>query len=223
MNWIEGQDVHGFTVEKHELPRSGGRPFRSMPTDTGILVVHTTEGSSVAGAIATLAANFDGPHFVVGEDRIIQGRPIGVQGASVHMPENQFPVIQVECVGFSQRNLWLFDDWANHTFINNAHKRVPIPIPRGSTLKPLAALIAWAVKNLGVPLQRPSANWRDDLSDIHGDPATNNNRRTSGVWPKVKGIYGHVEVANQQPSNHWDPGALNYTVLFQQVQALIDG
>lgn len=200
--WLNGQMIFGFTVEKNELPRSGGKPYYQMPTGGGILVVHTTEGSNVAGAIATLASKFDGPHFVVGENRIIQGRPLGVQGGSLHAPENQYPVVQVEAVGFSQTHLYSLPD---------------------STHRPLTAVIAWAVKNLGVPLQRPSALWKDDCSDMALPWAANNKRRQSGTWPHVKGIYGHVEVANQGPSWHYDPGCLSYTKLFQDVKALLAG
>ena len=201
MLWLTDLTLFGFQVEKHELPRSGGRPYHSMPTDGGILVIHTTEGGNVSGAISTLATKFSGPHFVVGENRIVQTRPIGVQGASLHAPENQYPVIQIEAVGLSKVTLY--------------------SLP-ASTHKPLVAVIAWAVKNLNVPLKRPSALWRDDCLDMPLPWASNNKRRRSGVWPNAKGIYGHVDCANQQPSNHWDPGCLSYTDLFASVQALIN-
>lgn len=202
MDWIEGQNVFGFTVEKHELRRPGGKPFFPMPTDGGIFVVHTTEGSTVAGALATLAAAGDGPHFVAGENRLVQCRPVGVQGASLHPQQNRFPVIQVECVGFSQTHLY------------------SLPDPTG---KPLAALLAWAVKNLAVPLKRPSQLWKDNMSDCPLPWATATNaRRKTGIWDQhLPGIYGHIEVQHQEPTNHFDPGALNYTLLFTAVNALL--
>lgn len=221
MEWIAGQSLSGFTVEKHESARSAGKPYYPMG-QTGIGCLHTTEGSSVSGALVILAKNFDASHFVVGEDRIVQCRPLGVQAAALHSPQNQFAEIQIECVGFSQQKLWMFDDWARHTYLAG-NKQVPIPIPKGSTLKPLVALMAWAVQNRNIPLVRPSVSWKDDMGDVKPYPSSNNNRRTSGVWPNVKGWYGHLEVANQQPSWHWDPGALSYAGLFAQVQALLGG
>lgn len=218
--WIDDQTLFGIKVEKHESPRSGGKPYYPMD-QTGIGVCHTTEGSSVAGALAMLSQNFDASHFVVGEDRIIQCRPLGVQAAALHSPQNQFAELQIECVGFSQQHLWLFDEWDKHTY-QVGTKQVPIPIPKGSTLKPLAALMAWAVQNRNIPLVRPSADWQEDMSDVKPFPSSNNSRRTSGVWPNIKGFYGHLEVANQQPSNHWDPGSLRYIDLFAAVNALLN-
>lgn len=199
MRWLE--DVHGYKVEKMEMPRSGGRAFWPMPTDGGILVVHTTQGETVSGAVVTLMQKFSGPHFVVGENRVVQGRPIGSQGASLHAPENQFATVQIEAVGMSRIATY------------------SLPAP---THKPLVAVIAWAVKELGIPLKRPSALWKDDGSDMPFPWASNNGRRRSGVWPKKKGIYGHIEVPNQGPSWHYDPGALDYESLFRDVQKVID-
>jgi len=198
MKWIDGQVLFGVTVEKHESPRSNGRPYYPMDP-TGIGVIHTTEGSSVAGALAILSHNFDASHFVVGQGRIVQLRPLGAQAAALHSPQNQYAEIQIECIGFSQQTVYLFDE---------------------PTLKPLAALMAWATENTGIPLQRPSADWKEDMSDVKPFPS-NNSRRTSGVWPNAKGYYGHLEVSDQGPSWHWDPGSLNYTALFAEVSKLL--
>ena len=199
MIWLDGQTIYGVTVEKHELPRPNGKLYRVMPTIGGIFVVHTTQGANITGAMSTLALHGSSPHFLGGEGRLIQCRPIGVQGSSLRGAENQYPVIQIECVGFSKLKPYLLDE---------------------PTLGPLVSLLAWAKHNLAVPMVRPSMDWKDDCSDLHLPWAANNSRRQSGVWPSVKGIYGHLEVANQGPSWHWDPGALSYSELFARVNAL---
>src|ERR1700689_3108959 len=86
IDWIT-EPVFNFQVEKHEIPRSGGRPY--LPNTGPLnLVLHTTEGSTVAGALATLGQNVDPSHFVVGQGRIIQLRPVNAQAAALHDPMN---------------------------------------------------------------------------------------------------------------------------------------
>lgn len=230
--WIEGEDLFGIKVERHELPRLHNKPFFPLsPTRRG--VIHTTEGSTVEGALAVLQARFDGPHFVVGGDRIIQGRPLFVQGSALRQNPGQ-PLtnaraeIQIECVGFSQTKLWMFDDWAQHVFPINPNTKKPVVSAKsfkGSTLKPLVALLAWLTKNTEIPLQRPSPDWKNDLSDCPLPWAVaNNHRRLSKVWDSnATGWFGHIEVQHQEVSNHFDPGALDYNKLFDMVNSTIAG
>jgi len=227
--WLDGQTLFGFRVERHELPRLHNKPYYPMgPTERG--VIHTTEGATIDGALTVLAARFDGPHFVVGGDRIVQGRPLYVQGAALRQNPGQ-PLtnpraeIQIECVGFAQTKPWMFDDWSNHVFPINPNTKKPVATPasfHGSTLKPLVALLAWLTQNTDIPLSRPSPNWKDDMSDCPLPWAVaNNHRRLSAVWDSnATGWFGHVEVQHQEVTNHFDPGALNYSALFAMVQAL---
>lgn len=199
-DWLT--QIGPYTVERHEIGRPGGKVFYPLgPEADGIAVLHTTQGGSVSGAVNVLSQNHDAPHFIVGEDRIIQCRPLGVQAAALHAPANQFAALQVECVGFCKTTLWL---------------------PEDGTLKPLVALLAYAVKEMGIPLVRPNLAWKDDGSDIKTIWASNNTRRQAGTFPNHKGIYQHLEVTNQGPSFHWDAGALNFTELFAEVQKVLD-
>lgn len=199
--WINGL-VFGHSVEKRELPRSKGRPYYPNIGDLNV-VLHTTEGSSVAGALSALATNNAASHFLVGEGRILQLRPLAAQAGSLrlnppHNPNNG--CIQIEAVGFSQTHLWLPDD---------------------DTLQPLVALAAWLQRNLGIPFQRP-AGFLDDMSDCPLPWAANNARRQrlAIIWPWTRGWLGHIDVPWQQPSYHWDPGHLNWTKLFEMAAAL---
>ena len=49
--WLDGQDIFGFTVEKQEIPRPGHAPYYLMPVQTGIGVLHTTEGNDIQSAL----------------------------------------------------------------------------------------------------------------------------------------------------------------------------
>jgi hypothetical protein len=201
MDWIS-EPVFNFPVEKNEIPRSGGRPY--LPNEGPLnLILHTTEGSTVAGALATLDQNVDPSHFVVGQGRIIQLRPVNAQAAALHDPMN-VSCIQVEIVGFSQEKPWL---------------------PEDDTLEPLVGLIAYLSQNLNIPLVVPYDDWVDDLSDCPLPWAANNKRRKqcAPTYPKPYGVYGHIDIPNQQPSYHWDPGCLQISVILQKAQAYIAG
>lgn len=104
--WVRGQmpGVQGSSheVEKQEGPRPGGQPFIPL-VNPRVLVLHTTEGSTVDGAVSTLRSKFSPPHFVVGEDRIVQMRPLTVQAATLRDNGGEFRPNsvgwQVEAVG----------------------------------------------------------------------------------------------------------------------------
>jgi hypothetical protein len=202
-HWVER--IFDFSVEKHEIPRLGHAPYRAMAR-TGIGVLHTTEGSRVSDAIHAMEHGLsagkpsDPCHFIAGENRIVQCRPIGFQAASVRGAENQFAYIQLEMVGFSQTNSWL---------------------PPDSTLKPAVAIVAYCFKNLGIPLAIPN-NWPDSIADVKPFPSSNNTRRQLKIWPNQKGWYLHMEVCNQQPSNHWDCGGIRRTELLQMAGTLAE-
>src|SRR5262245_27628073 len=91
MNWIDGKDLFGFVVEKNEISRSGGRPYAPHTKGKLNLVLHTTEGPTVKNALNTFASEpNNASHFVVGEGRIIQLRPLDAQAGAlaVNSPHN---------------------------------------------------------------------------------------------------------------------------------------
>lgn len=202
IDWIT-DPVFGFTVEKHEVPRMGGRPYYPNTGDLNV-VLHTTEGGSVAGALSTLAANNDPSHFTVGEGRIIQLRPLSAQAASLHLNPPHNPnngCIQIEMVGFSKQHLWL---------------------PETGTLEPTCALLAWLSQNLGIPLAIPN-DWPDDGSDIKTIWSSNNTRRQQAAksYPLPQGVWMHMEIPWQQPSWHWDCGAIERTKMITKAMILL--
>lgn len=191
-DWVKKIGI--YTVERDEGGRSAGRAYIPLAAPVS-LIVHTTEGSTVNGAVSTLKSQFFSPHFVVGEDRIVQMRPLTAQAATVH--NHNDIAFQVECVGHASQQL---------------NTLTP------STWTPLVSLARFMHNKHGIPYERPGG-WKDDGSDINTIWATNNTRRLSGKAMGFHGFLGHLDIPDQAPSWHWDPGALDYTSLFVEASA----
>jgi hypothetical protein len=187
--WVD--QIGPYKVERMEGPRPGGQPYLKLNDNPGFCV-HTTEGSTVAGAVSTLRSNFSAPHFVVGEGRIVQMRPLTAQAATLVSHNDRF--IQVECVG--RANL----------------KEHQLTV---STWAPLVALTRFVNQQCGVPLKRP-LGFSDQLPA--GTWANNNPRRQSGKALEGRKVVGHIDVPDQSPTWHWDPGSLDYSALFEQAR-----
>lgn len=197
--WLE--ELGKYKVERQEIHRPGGKPYYAVQK-TGIGVLHTTEGDTIAGAYATLAEKSIAPHFIVGEDRILQCRPIGSQASALRGTANQYAEIQIEMVARTRDNLWL---------------------PIDSTLLPTLEILAWASTALEIPLQVPNL-WPDDLSDMHPPYAINNARRrfaAKGPFPIFKGWWMHLEIPFQDPTWHWDCGKLRRTVMLERAENIV--
>ncbi len=187
--WI---DVIGdFVVERKEIKRSGNKPYLNVG-HTRVGVLHTTEGGTIDGAYTQLATSHDAPHFIAGEGRIIQCRPIYAQAASLEdagMSNNASAALQIEMVGYSRLTLWT---------------------PSDSSLFPVLAILKWAsLDPLNIPLSRPADAWVDDCSDcpLPWASTQNSRRLTPGIWPAQAGWYMHMEVPG---NHHWDCGALRF-------------
>lgn len=189
--------IGDFVVERKEIRRPGNKPyFNNSHTMVGVL--HTTEGTTVDGAFSTLAANHSAPHFIIGQNRIVQCRPVTVQGAALKGSANTHAALQIELVAHSKDTPWM---------------------PVEGSLRPLIVTLRWAAGDpLDIPLQRPVEGWLDDCSDVKKPWAVTTNRRrlANDVWPKAKGWYMHMEVPG---NDHWDCGALRFREILQQAAA----
>jgi len=194
--WIKR--IGDFEVERAEIKRPGNQPFIDS-AHTRIGVLHTTEGNNVAGAFATLSSSNSAPHFIAGEFRILQCRPITKQGAALLKSKQYNPnrdaALQIEMVGKSKKDtLWL---------------------PPASSLEPVLAIMRWGQGDpLNIPLVRPVDAWLDDCSDVPLPWAVSNNARRlrQNTWPKIAGWYMHMEVP---VNNHWDCGKLRFREMLQ--------
>lgn len=206
MIWIDGQILNGTLVEKHEITRPEGKPYYQIPSNTERGVLHTTEGKTLSSALAQLEMRHDAPTFCVGENRIIQCRPIGVQAAALRANKgepnpNADAYIQIESVAFSSKLPYL---------------------PDAPTLTPLVRLLSFL--QTYIPLVVPN-NWPDDVSDMKSEVWSSNNSRrkaaAAGLWQTEKGWWMHMEVPYQGTTWHWDCGAIKRSVILQQAKALI--
>src|ERR1700722_10871634 len=105
-------------------------------------VLHTTEGSTIEGAMSVFKTHF-APHFVLGKSEsgkvvVYQLVPIGFIGAAL-VTHNNRAIVQVEMVGFSKETAWFPDD---------------------ETAAALAGLMASCRDEYGIPLSRP---WPDGV------------------------------------------------------------
>lgn len=205
MKWT--QRVGSYEVQERESRRPGGQAYIPLG-DAYQVVLHTTEGTSVDGAWNTLNSNGSAPHFLVGEGRIVQMRPLDVQAATLrdnasdpgHPNEGR---IQIEAV-FRVGDIGL-----------RPHRMVP------GTFGPLVHLARYLKDELGIPLARPGG-WPDDLrqDDPGGVWAGNNSRRKSRRADGFRGWVGHIEIPDQSPTWHWDPGSFEYAALFEAAEVL---
>lgn len=186
--WVSQMGI--YRVERRESPRPGGQAYLPLDPDPS-LCIHTTEGSSVDGAWMTLNSKSAAPHFIIGEGRIVQCRPLDKQAATIHDHNDRF--IQIECVGHAQREV---------------HRLTP------QTWEPLIAAVRYLKQVHGIPMARPPS-WPDQLGP--GIWAANNPRRQTELALTMRGVFGHVDVPDQDPTWHWDPGSLDYTELFRRV------
>lgn len=147
-------------------PHAKRVPMEDAGTFTGggaKFCVHTTEGSSAEGAIATYRANRDAPHFTLavqmGKRALYQHIPINRAARSLQHtlpPEtNRANVWQVEVVGFTAQS----PDWPDELY----HY--------------LHLLFMWVHRHAGVPMVAH-----------HPFPG---HRFTGEGWVKAEGLVGH--------------------------------
>lgn len=198
--------IYGFTVK--QMPIGAAVTATLAKPVSGVL--HTTEGSTAAGAANTFHVNGNPSHFAIDSSTIIQFRPLDQRAMALrHSPAvNVFKgatnahAVQIEIAGFSKTSLW---------------------IPDSQTVDRVAAVIAYASLFHGIPLSVPNT-WPDNLSDVALPWAARNSRRiwAESNWPTVRGWWQHMEIPGQGPTWHWDCGALRRSVLLQKAQALIN-
>jgi hypothetical protein len=131
--------------------------------------------------------------FQVGEDVIGQHRPLWARGAAVD--EHDHDLLQIEIVGFSKLDPWL---------------------PKPESLSPLVALMALLDRCgfVATALKRPD-RWPVRIDRLPA--AVDTYYRRHEVWDDPC-VYGHVEIPGDE---HWDPGSLDYPMLFSMVRDVL--
>lgn len=158
-------------------PMSGGAgaflggPFR--------IVLHTTEGSSVQGALAALKSAKSDSHFVAGDDGIVQlidtsESARSLQNAAGGVQTNRLSAIQIEMVGDAARRKSM------------------------AMLSHVRRLCRWIEREHGVPHAWPAGL---PMPMTYAE-AQRKTARPISVWSSQGGYYGHSQVPE---NSHWDP------------------
>lgn len=179
-------------------PLSG--PSGSYTSGPYKIVWHTTEGSTLEGALNALGAAHSDSHFIVGKDkkglvRIRQLIDTGVASRSLRnapggVQTNRDSAIQIELVGFAGK------------------------LKDKASLELARRLARWIEKEHGVPRVWP--NGYPKPAKNGQDPGGHN--RNAQNWDTLGGHYGHSQV----PENtHWDPAFTKEEVDFLMQQGAV--
>lgn len=169
---------------KDELADAGpyvGGPYRG--------VLHTTEGTSYAGAKGAYVKNKSNPHFTVEGGKVYQHVPINraaraMQNRSGGVETNRQSAVQIEVVGYASKPNWAPE-----------------------TIEATRKLMAWIESQTGIRPYAPRF-----LGNGDGTIAILNapQRMANQAWLRWDGWCGHQHV----PENtHWDPGTCPITAL----------
>jgi hypothetical protein len=195
--WVHGE-LPGPGGRMYQVQRRPDGPFLELAKRPPNLVLHTTEGNTVDGAYNTLVSKGFESQWLVGEHRIVQIKPVWAKGFSSDTEDDE--AMQVEVVGRSNLEVWL---------------------PPPPSLFPLVALTAMLHDNelITTGLRRPTDEWPLKLDRL---PAAKEDyyRRHAGLWPHRAGVYGHVDLPNDE---HWDPGSFDYPRFFKMVRDVLEG
>ncbi len=199
--------VHGYAVTKK--PLGEGTQIKSPVVG----VLHTTEGNTAENAWTFLKGQGYCPHFIIDGDAILQCRSLRETSSTLRHSDsapyspNSY-AIQIEIAAFSQQDPWQL---------------------ASATFERVAAVMAYASAFHEIPLVVPN-DWPDDCHDMPGPWAAENSRRKwakvatdAGLhrYPSVRGWWEHMEVPWQDPTWHWDAGALRRSELIAKAEALV--
>jgi hypothetical protein len=99
-------------------------------------------------------------------------------------------------------------------------------LPNENNLIALYALLAFSNRFLNIPLADPN-NFPDDLSDMRGHIIASNNLRrrwaAEGNFPKISGVWQHLEIPFQYPTWHYDCGKLQRSLILKESDKYVNG
>lgn len=150
-----------------------GGPFK--------IVHHTTEGSTLEGAIGALGSKHVPSHFVVDDKQIVQlidtdRAAKALANAPGGVETNKDSAFQIETVGFAGK------------------------AKNPKTLANVAALCRWLEEQYKIPRVWPNGYPKTHTA---GGQDPGNHNRNAAVWDTKSGHYGHSQVPE---NSHWDPG-----------------
>lgn len=192
MTWLPG-------YQRILIPGALGKTHLQRVTK---LLWHTTEGSTVEGAVAEYTRRRVPPHLTVdpARGRLTQHVPLNMASYALHSVD-QTGVIQVEIVGFARTTRNWSDGW-----------------------------LRWLGENVAAPVfaacpgidRHVSLVTHDELTNTSPPLASPNSpiRLSRQRWDRFAGQLGHQHAP--APNNHWDPGALNLVKIAAYARAVIE-
>jgi len=174
---------------KVQLPDAGrflDGPYR--------IVLHSTESSTYASALATYRSTGNSPHFTAsletGTFQVFQHVPLDRSASALeHRPgtceTNHQSAVQIEVVAFAAKPAW----------------------PQG-LVDGVGTLLAWIAAQTGVPPVTPQ--WLP-YPQSYGQSRV---RMSPATWLAFAGVCGHEHVPNQ---SHGDPGAIPIDALLAHI------
>lgn len=201
--WVTGK-MFGIPVEKNEVKRPGGESYLVLHEDSKLGNLHTSEGSTIDGLIATLKAKGFAGQWCVGQGRIVQTRPVWAQGSLLlgGSATNAPMRMEVEQVGFT--------------------KTTGVWTPDVGTFGPMCALAAFYAVEFGIPLKVPVASWKDNGSDLSPAFFGANSRRNQAAAVGLSNLEGWIHHCEVPQNLHADCGTYNREGLFAAAQLLVD-
>lgn len=176
-----------YPAAKRSLTFPGVGAFLNVPK-RGVL--HTTEGSTLAGALAAYKSTGSYSHFTLDENTVEQHAPINVavttlKNAAGGVETNRHGAIQIEVVGMATNPAWSDKLFAN-----------------------LTALMTWIEQQTGI---QPHAPVFKAYPSSYG--LNNGIRFSADGWRNFNGWCGHQHVPE---NDHGDPGAIDIARLLNR-------
>ncbi len=174
------------------IPGAGsflGGPFRG--------ILHTTEGSSYAGARAAYLNSRVSPHFTIGLEGCWQHVDIDRSSSALvniigGVETNRLSAIQIEVIGFAAK-----PDWSDQL------------------IDAVRDLMTWIEANTGIQPWAPPLWGGNDAYGVN-----TRYRMSPSSWLDFDGWCGHQHVPENE---HWDPGRISIDRLLERQVTVVDG
>jgi len=177
-------DVWNPSVKRDVFPDAGSHvagPYRG--------VLHTTEGSSYAGARSAYVRYNVAPHFTIGTQGLWQHMPIDRAARALAHPQgtvetNRHSAVQIEVIWFAKDSIWV-----------------------DQLVVAVRDLMIWIEQQTGIQPSAPQFLG----SAAYG--AHSPTRMSDDAWRAFNGWCGHQHVPH---NDHWDPGIAPMGLLLQR-------
>lgn len=198
VGWLDG-------IERRPIARYPGGAYVAQGAGLWKILLHTTEGTSIEGAMAAYRNQSAPPHFTIDLDdeaygRYVQHIPLTRSAYALRnlrggTQTNRDHVIQIEIVGYARDTR----HWSQRKLL-------------------LLAAFLERIMDVVPDVQLHFANF--DYADSAEYGIGNTVEMSAGEWDAFSGILGHVHA----PENtHWDPGALNTAALLALMTEGVQG